>query len=329
MGELARVRQLVDDHGKSLILPYDQFIEHDCRHLKAESDAGNPHYIMELARDGGYSGVAVHYGVSWRYWAGVEGSVPLVVKLNGKTSFPSQANALSVHTSYVEDAVRIGAVAVGYTMYYGSPRQDVDLPQLATVRKECERFGLPLIVWAYPRGEAVDRKGGIDSSYALESAARMAMEMGATIIKSNVPKDGDQAYLDNKEIPPYYRDVERELRAMPKERALQTRVDRVVQAAQGVPVLFSGGSEVDDADLLHRAEVCVRAGALGFIFGRNMWKREKTKALEITRKLRSILHETPLQESSAPGSSLGSAHPGGGRPALAGAALNHGGGEVE
>jgi class I fructose-bisphosphate aldolase len=290
-GELARARQLVDDHGKSLILPYDQFIEHDCRHLKADSDAGNPHYIMELARDGHYTAVAVHYGVSWRYWSGLEGAVPLLVKINGKTSIPSQAQALSVHTSYVEDAVRLGAVAIGYTMYYGSPRQDVDLPQLATVRRECERYGMPLVVWAYPRGEAMEKKGGIESNYALESAARLAMEMGATIIKSNVPKEGGKDFLENKEIPSYYRELEREFQSMPKERALQVRAERVVKATQGVPVLFSGGSEIDDADLLHRAEVCVRAGALGFIFGRNMWKREKTKALEITRKLQSLLHE--------------------------------------
>src|ERR1043165_8774863 len=85
-GELARARQIVDDHGKSLILPYDQFIEHDNRHVKAEADAGNPRYIMELARDGGYTGVAVHYGVSERYWSQVEGAVPLIVKVNGKTS---------------------------------------------------------------------------------------------------------------------------------------------------------------------------------------------------------------------------------------------------
>jgi class I fructose-bisphosphate aldolase len=290
-GELARARQIVDDHGKSLILPYDQFIEHDNRHVKAESDAGNPHYIMELAREGRYTGVAVHYGVSARYWPVLEGSVPVIVKINGKTSIPSQAQPLSVHTSYVADAVKVGAVAVGYTMYYGSPRQDVDLPQLATVRQECERYGLPLIVWAYPRGEAMEKKGGIESSYALESAARMAMEMGATIVKSNVPKEGGKDYLENKEIPSYYRELERELQSMPKERALQMRADRVVKATQGIPVLFSGGSEIDDADLLHRAELCVKAGALGFIFGRNMWKREKSKALEITEKLRSLLHE--------------------------------------
>jgi len=292
-GELARCRQLVDDHGKSLVLPYDQFIEHDCRHLDGDGRPGDPHFIMEIARDGRYTGVAVHYGLSLRYWSALEGAVPLVVKINGKTSIPPQDNAFSSQTSFVEDAVRIGATAVGYTLYYGSPRQDVDLPQLAGVRRDCERYGLPLIVWAYPRGKDMVGKGGIDSSYALESAARMAMEMGATIIKSNVPKapkDVD-AYLENKTIPQYYRDLEEKWAKGDAAEVLQERVDRVVQATQGVPVLFSGGSEIGDDDVLYRAEVCVKAGCLGFIFGRNMWKRKKENALEITEKLRALLHD--------------------------------------
>lgn len=290
-GELARARQLLDEHGKALILPYDQFIEHDSRHLDAESDAGNPHYIMDLALRGGYTGVAVHYGLSARFWPELDGAVPLVVKLNGKTSIPSSDLAFSAHTSFVEDAVRIGATAVGYTMYYGSPRQDEDFPQLAKVRRECERFGMPLIVWAYPRGRDMVQKGGIDTSYAVESATRVAVELGATIVKANIPKPGGDGYLDNSGVPEYYRTLEKELRETSDHESLQVRCDRVVRAAQGVPVLFSGGSQVSDEDLLYRAEICVKAGCLGFIFGRNMWKRETSKALDITEKLRSLLHE--------------------------------------
>ena len=149
-GELARVRAMCRANGTSIILPYDQFIEHDCRHLEAKSDAGNPHYIMQLADEGGYNAVAVHYGVAMRAWTRLDGKVPLVVKLNGKTSIPSDAQALSTHTSWVEDAVRIGAVGVGYTLYYGSPRQDVDIEQLAArpprvraLRHAAHRLGLP------------------------------------------------------------------------------------------------------------------------------------------------------------------------------------------
>ena len=288
-GELDNVQKILRPSGRTLILPYDQFIEHDCRHLNAESDAGNPDYILKLAIDGGYNAVAVHYGVAKRYWQKYQKQMPLILKINGKTSFPSQAKPLSVYTSFVEDAVRLGAVGIGYTMYYGSPRQDVDLPQLATVRSKCDEYFLPLIVWAYPRGEAVDAKGGASSSYALESAARMAMEMGATIIKSNVPKAMKPEFIDNKDIPQYYRDIEKELAALDPIAQMKERAARVVKAASGIPVLFSGGEEVTEDQLRAHSQACIDAGCFGFIFGRNMWKRPYDTAIRMTKELSGLL----------------------------------------
>ena len=290
-GELARMRQLVDDHGKSLILPYDQFVEHDCRHLDCESDGGNPHAILDLARDSRSTGLVLHCGIAKRYWGRLEGSVPLILKVNGRTAMPAREKAFGALTATVEESVRLGAVAVGYTLYYGSSRQADDLAQLAGVRRDCERLGMPLIVWAYPAGEDIARKGGPDTSYALESSARLAMEMGATAIMSKIPEAGGAAFSALSDVPAYYRALEKELGEQSTAEALQIRADRVVSAAQGVPVLFSGGAEVDDEDLLARAEVCVKAGCLGLIFGRNVWKRERTRALEICEKLRSLLHE--------------------------------------
>lgn len=295
-GEKARLRQILRPNGTSMILPYDQFVEHDNRHRENDSGAEDPDYIMQLAEKGGYNAVAVHYGVAKRYWAKLEGSVPLILKINGKTSIPSQSSPLSVHTSWVEDAVRIGAVGIGYTMYYGTPAQDRDIPQLAQVREQCERTGLPLIVWAYPRGEAINAKGGAETSYALESAARMAMEMGATVIKSNLPKAAPADFVNNDAVPKYFRDLEQDLLKLSPLEQKVARAKRVVEAAQGVPVLFSGGSEIGDEDLLENAEVCVDGGGFGFIFGRNMWKRPEKEGLEMTAKLQSILDQkaTPI-----------------------------------
>lgn len=291
-GELARLRQLTRPNGTMLILPYDQFIEHDARHLQADSDAGNPDYIVELAIDGGYTGMVFHYGLTRRFWAKAEGRVPMVVKVNGKTSIPSQAQPLSVHTSFVEDAVRVGAVGIGYTHFYGSPRQDEDLPQLARVRAECERFGLPLIVWAYPRGEAMEKKGGIDTTYAIESAVRMSVEMGASVVKANFPKK-QPAIVDNKDVPQYFRDLEAHLLRLSEDEQFAERTRRVVDAGQGIPILFSGGEEKDEKEVLLRMRQGVEAGCIGYIFGRNMWKRKKDAALELSRKAHEMLDQSP------------------------------------
>lgn len=292
MGELARVRQFVRPNGTSLILPYDQFIEHDSRHLAAESDAGNPDYICELAVDGGYNAIVFHYGLSMRFWSKIEGKVPIIVKVNGKTSFPSGKLPLSVPTSCVEDAVRIGAVGIGYTLYYGSPRQDEDIPQLAKVRAECEKYGLPLIVWAYPRGEAVDAKGGPDSSYAIESAVRMAVEMGASIVKANFPKKNEKLG-EIKDVPAYFKDLEQHLLKLSEDEQFSERSRRVVDAGQGIPILFSGGEESKEEEVNRRMKQGVEAGCLGYIFGRNMWKRPKPAALSLTRKAQEFLDQSP------------------------------------
>ena len=105
---------------------------------------------------------------------------PAVLKVNGKTNVPSDDDAFSPLTSSVEDAVRLGADAVGYTLYVGSPAQEMDIAQCNEVRRECERYGMPLVVWAYPRGAAIKAKGGIDSLYAVDYAARVACEMAPT-----------------------------------------------------------------------------------------------------------------------------------------------------
>lgn len=215
--------------------------------------------------------------------------MPLILKLNGKTSIPSQENALSTHTSFVDDAVVIGAAAVGYTLYYGSPRQDEDIMQLANVRKECEKYGLPLIVWAYPRGIAMDKKGGAKTSYALESAARMAVEMGATIVKSNIPSPMMEGDLENALIPQEFRDFERSLKGMSEREQKLIRCQRVVQACAGIPVLFSGGGKKSEQEVVENTKICNQAGALGLIYGRNMWKRPKGEALPLAKKLRSII----------------------------------------
>lgn len=290
-GEIARIRTFVRENGTSMILPYDQFMEHDTRHLDAKSgeDAARPEFVMELGEKAKFNAVAFHIGISERYWSKIEGRLPLILKVNGKTSIPSDGQALSTFTSYVEDAVRLGAVGVGYTLYYGSPRQDEDLPQLASVRKACERFGLPLIVWAYPRGDAINAKGGRDSSYALESAARMAMEMGATIVKSNLPKAGPEGFLTNEKIPQYYRDLEATLAKLPKAEQKKERARRVVAATQGIPVLFSGGDGKTDDEVIENAKACAEGGCWGFIIGRNSWKRPMNDALALVDKVRGVL----------------------------------------
>src|SRR5436190_6329729 len=154
-GKKARLHRILYKHGlangTALFLPYDQGLEHGPRDFFGNPAAGDPRYITRLAVEGGFNGIAIQIGLAEKFYWDYAGEVPLVLKLNGKTEIPSDAQALSPVHGSVADAVRLGADAVGYTLYVDTPAQEQDFAQFRTVREEAQRLGMPLIVWAYPR----------------------------------------------------------------------------------------------------------------------------------------------------------------------------------
>ncbi len=281
-GKKARLKRLLYDHGPGggtmLVLPIDQGLEHGPVDFFVNPEAQDPRYQYELARDGNFSAIALHVGLAEKYYDEFAGEVPLILKLNGKTSVPSDAQAFSPLTGTVEDAVRLGADAVGYTIYVGSPAQDRDFRQFVEVRQAAERFGLPVIVWAYPRGEAIAKRGGKESLYAVDYAARVALELGADVVKVNYPVASEN---DAQSPAPY-----NTLKLTPDQ-----AFRKVVQSAGRSLVLVSGGEKVGDAELLKKVRSSMDAGATGIIFGRNLWQRPKADALRLTRELHAIFRE--------------------------------------
>jgi len=265
--------------GKTMLLPIDQGLEHGPVDFVTNPQASNPEYQIKIAIEGGYSGIVMHIGLAEKYLSSYSGLLPLILKINGKTNIPPEDEAFSPLTARVEDAVRLGAEAIGYTLYVGSPRQDDDFKQFMEVRREAERYGMPVIVWAYPRGRYVEAKGGKNSLYAVDYAARVAVELGADVIKLNMPVlDPARAH----ELPsPYNKWV--------LEMSEFDAMKKVIETAGKVPVIVAGGEKVNDAELLEKARIAVEAGARGFIFGRNIWQRRFSDALEISKKLRQIL----------------------------------------
>lgn len=276
VGKRARLYRLLYQHGPAngtaMFLPIDQGMEHGPVDFFANPPSKDPRYQLELALQGNYTGIVFQVGLAEKYMAPYAGKVPLVLKLNGKTTIPSDDEAFSPLVASVEDAARLGADALGYTLYVGSPAPAQDFLQFQQVRQEAEALGLPVIVWAYPRGSAIEAKGGRDSLYAVDYAARVACELGADMVKINEPK------LDNlAALPKPYNELQEDPAA-----ALR----RVVESAGQTLVLFSGGSKLGDEDLLHKARLCMEAGATGLIFGRNMWQRPLPQALAMTARLK-------------------------------------------
>jgi fructose-bisphosphate aldolase, class I len=274
-GKKARLHRILNEHGlrngTAIFLPYEQGLEHGPR-------ASDPKYIIKLALEGGFNGIAIQIGLAEKFFWDYAGEVPLVLKLNGKTDIPSAIDPLSPVNAAVEEAVRLGADAVGYTLYVGTPAQEHDFGQFLRVRQDAHRLGMPLIVWAYPRGAAIDAKGGKDSFYAVDYAARTASELGADVVKVNFPHPDKQSGVPD---------------AYLGEFSAQQAIDAVVRSANRTLLLVSGGERAGDEAMIEKARESMEAGATGLIFGRNVWQREHDESLRFAARLKDVLAKYP------------------------------------
>ena len=284
-GKRARLYRILFQHGlrngTALFLPYDQGVEHGPRDFFANRASTDPRYVIRLAVEGGFNGIAIHIGLAERFYWEFAGEVPLILKLNGKTDIPPDDEAFSPLIATVEEAVALGADAVGYTAYVGSPAQADDLAQLSRIRADASRLGMPLIVWAYPRGSAIVAKGGTDSFYAVDYASRMASEVGADMVKVNFPRaqkrTGVKAEYD-------------------KDFTDEEAIGNVVRSANRTLLLVSGGEKLGDEAMLTKARLSMEAGATGLIFGRNVWQRPYLESLRFITALRDVLEQYPSPE---------------------------------
>ncbi len=267
-------------HGKLMILPIDQGLEHGPRDFFENPDALDPEFQYRLAVEGRFSAIAVQIGLAEKFYRKYAGQVPLIVKVNGKTEILPDDDSFSPLTGTVADAVRLGADAVGYTIYVGSPSQDRDFLQFNSVRVKAERYGIPVIVWAYPRGKFVEAKGGKDSLWAIDYAARVAQELVADVVKVTFPKiKAEKQSLHPK---PY------DTLTLPPEEAMR----KVVASAGKTLVLLSGGSKAGDTTLLDTVRTALKAGVTGFIFGRNLWQRKFPDAIKMAQHITEAILDT-------------------------------------
>jgi fructose-bisphosphate aldolase, class I len=282
-GKRTRLHRLLYKYGPAngtlQFLPIDQGLEHGPRDFFANPAAKDPEFQLRLAKEGNFSGIVFQIGIAEKYMSKYAGEVPLVLKLNGKTEIPPDKAPISPCIASVEDAVRLGADAVGYTLYVGSPLQAEDFMQFRKMREDADRYGMPIIVWSYPRGEAIEAKGGRDSLYAIDYATRVASELGADIVKVNVPKLNPEK---DAAAPKPYNTLH------PSE---EEAVRMVVESAGRALVLFSGGEMQDEGDVIEKARIGMEAGGTGVIFGRNVWQRPFDEALELSHQIRDMLKE--------------------------------------
>ncbi len=266
--------------GKFVILPVDQGFEHGPARSFAPNPAGyDPRYHVELAIEAGCNAYAAPLGFIEHVASDYAGDIPLILKLNNSDSLTKGIEPCSAITGSVEDALRLGCAAIGYTIYPGSGARNEQYEDLRELILEAKAVGLPTVLWAYPRGAGLSKQGetAVD---VVAYAAQTAAQLGAHVIKVKPPTD----FIELAEAKKVY-----EKYAIPVA-TLKQRIAHVVQSAFNGRriVIFSGGEAKGTEEVLKEVTEIAAGGAFGSIMGRNAFQRPKKEAIELLHAVMDI-----------------------------------------
>jgi len=266
--------------GRLVILPVDQGFEHGpARSFAPNPPAYNPLYHFGLALEAGCNGYAAPLGFIEAGVAEYAGELPLILKLNNHDLLLDEHDPLPAVTGSVQDALRLGCSAVGFTIYPGSAYRQEMYEQLRQIAEEAKAHGLAVVVWSYPRGSGLS-KDGETALDVVAYAAQIAAQLGAHIIKVKLPT----SHIEQPEAKKAY-----EAAHIPLE-PLAERVRHVVQSCFDGRriVIFSGGAREEDQHLLEEVRSIHAGGGFGSIIGRNSFQRPKQEAVALLRRIMEI-----------------------------------------
>ncbi|GCE17179.1 class I fructose-bisphosphate aldolase [Dictyobacter kobayashii] len=266
--------------GKMVILPVDQGFEHGPARSFAPNPAGyDPRYHFQLAIEAGCNAYAAPLGFLEAGVSEFAGDIPLILKCNNHDVLNDEKDPISAVTSGVEDALRLGCVAVGFTIYPGSSERTHMYEQLRELTLEAKSAGLATVVWSYPRGSSLSKEGetAID---VVTYAAQIAAQLGADIIKVKLPS----AKVELAEAQKVYQKYE-----VPVS-TLAERVHHVVQSSFNGRriVIFSGGATAGDDQVFNEARAIRDGGGFGSIIGRNSFQRSHDDAVKFLGNIMGI-----------------------------------------
>ncbi|MTH64648.1 class I fructose-bisphosphate aldolase [Paracoccus shanxieyensis] len=267
--------------GKMIILPVDQGFEHGPARTFAPNPAGyDPHYHYQLAIDAGLNAYAAPLGMIEAGADTFAGQIPTILKVNSANSLMSDtAGKNQAITASVDDALRLGCAAIGFTIYPGSDMALDMFEEIVEMRREAAAKGVATVVWSYPRGEAITKDGETAIDVAAY-AAQIAALIGAHIIKIKLSTD----HLMLPEAKKVYEDKKIDIATQAK------RVEHCMQSSFNGRriVVFSGGAAKGSDAVFDDARAIRDGGGNGSIIGRNSFQRSREEALEMLQKLVDI-----------------------------------------
>jgi len=276
-----RNMQSLFDHGRLArtgylsILPVDQGIEHSA----GASFAPNPIYfdpenIVKLAMEGGCNAVASTLGVLGSVSRKYAHKIPFILKINHNEllTYPNKYD--QVLFAGVEQAFNLGAVAVGATIYYGSPESDRQVQEISEAFQYAHEMGMVTVLWAYLRNDAFKTKEK-DFHTAADltgQANHLAVTIEADIVKQKQPEcnGGFTALKFGKTSDLVYS-------RLTSDHPIDLARYQVINCYLGrIGLINSGGASSGESDLAEAVRTAVinkRAGGMGLISGRKAFQR--------------------------------------------------------
>jgi fructose-bisphosphate aldolase, class I len=284
-GTLANLARLMNHGrlagtGKLVILPVDQGFEHGpARSFAKNPSAYDPRYHFELGIEAGCNAYAAPLGFIEAGAAEFAGDIPLILKLNNSDSLVGGGDPCPAVTGSVQDALRLGCAAIGFTIYPGSAARNAMYEQIRELIEEAKACGLAVVIWSYPRGSGLS-KNGEQAIDVVAYATQIAAQLGAHIIKVKPPTE----HIEQAEARKVY-----ESEKIPVA-TLAERIRHVVQSAFNGRriVIFSGGAAKGRDAVLEEIRQIAEGGGFGSIVGRNAFQRPKTEAVELLHEIMEI-----------------------------------------
>ncbi len=267
--------------GKLVILPVDQGFEHGpARSFAKNPDGYDPAYHFNLAIESGCNAYAAPLGSLEACAREYAGEIPLILKINNSDSlFKAKDSPISALTASVDDALRLGCCAIGFTIYPGSGDRNHMYEQIAEATREAKQAGLAVVIWAYPRGSQLSKEGetAID---VVAYAAQISAQLGANIIKVKPPS----SHIEQSDAKKVY-----DAHGIKVEK-MSDRIRHIVEASFNGRriVIFSGGDAKGTQELLDEVREIALGGGFGSIMGRNAFQRPKDEAIQLLRQVMDI-----------------------------------------
>jgi len=237
--------------GKAMFLAYDQGLEHGP--VEFNDKNVDPREIVKIAKEGKFNAVIFQKGIAEKYSEEIKKSkVPLIIKLNGKTNIRG-GEPVSTQICSVREAINLGALAVGYTIYLGSEYEPFMMKEFAKIEEEAHKIGIPVIVWVYPRGKGAEKR---KKSELMAYSGRTGLEIGADIVKLG------------------YNGSKKDLKW-------------TVKSAGKTKVVIAGGTKTDEKNFLGQVRDIIDAGGSGIAVGRNVWKAKDP--IGLSKKIKKII----------------------------------------